>query len=169
MRGARREHPPQWGCDRRATKQMARRRPAPPGWGSLACWLRCSLLTDRCGYARRSRLASKPNSLQQNRNLFLNEPLVGKGRTPGHSASSPWYATQRTASCQFNVRYSEPSPDPSFACEFTSSPRSRARAILWELESLLPWNSLQPLLPLYPTSLSPEVLVRQSRKPGYST
>src|SRR6266516_1872732 len=76
MRGARREHPPQWGCDRRATKQMARRRPAPPGWGSLACWLRCSLLTDRCGYARRSRLASKPNSLQQNRNLFLNEPLA---------------------------------------------------------------------------------------------
>src|SRR6266704_547626 len=76
MRGARREHPPKWGCDRRATKQMARRRPAPPGWGSLACWLRCSLLTDRCGYARRSRLASKPNSLQQNRNLFLNEPLV---------------------------------------------------------------------------------------------
>src|SRR2546423_665899 len=68
------ETPPQWGCDRRARKQMARRRPAPPGWGSLACWLRCSLLTDRCGYARRSRLASKPNSLQQNRNLFLNEP-----------------------------------------------------------------------------------------------
>src|SRR5213079_3426031 len=32
-------------------------------------------LTDRCGYARRSRLASKPNSLQQNRNLFLNGPL----------------------------------------------------------------------------------------------
>src|SRR5207249_8100719 len=31
--------PPQWGCDRRATKQLARRRPAPPGWGSLACWL----------------------------------------------------------------------------------------------------------------------------------
>src|SRR6266545_4087045 len=75
MRGARREHPPKWGCDRRATKQMARRRPAPRGWGSLACWLRCSLLTDRCGYARRSRLASKPKSRQQNRNLFLNGPL----------------------------------------------------------------------------------------------
>src|SRR5216117_1211541 len=90
MRGARREHPPQWGCDRRARKQMARRRPAPPGWGSLACSLRCSLLTDRCGYARRSRLASKPNSLQQNRNLFLNEPLASRTQLLDHHREQRW-------------------------------------------------------------------------------
>jgi len=62
-------------CDRRATKQMARCRPAPAGWGSLACWLRYSLVTDRCGYAPRSCLASKPNSLQQNRKVFLIGPF----------------------------------------------------------------------------------------------
>src|SRR5438128_4033077 len=37
---------PPVGCDRRATKQMARRRPAPEGWGGLAVWRRCPLLTD---------------------------------------------------------------------------------------------------------------------------
>src|SRR3989442_1389806 len=82
MRDARREHPPKWGCDRRATKQMARRRPAPPGWGSFACWLRCSFLTNRWGLARRPPLPSKPNSLQQNRNLFLNGPLGSQRRIP---------------------------------------------------------------------------------------
>ena len=55
---------------------MARCRPAPEGWGPWARWLRHSLLTDRSGYARRSCLASQPNSLQQNRKLFLHGPLV---------------------------------------------------------------------------------------------
>src|SRR5437016_2055931 len=68
---------------------MARCRPAPPGWGSLACWLRCSLLTDRCGYARRSRLASKPKSLQQNRNLFLSGPLVWTTRNRNTENQAP--------------------------------------------------------------------------------
>ena len=61
-------------CNRRATKQLARCRPAPAGWGYLACWLRFSHVTGHFGHAPRSCLASKPNSLQQNRNLFLNGP-----------------------------------------------------------------------------------------------
>ena len=40
---------PAVGCDRRATQQMARRRPAPTGWGDLARWRCCTLLTDRLG------------------------------------------------------------------------------------------------------------------------
>jgi hypothetical protein len=64
-------------CDTRPTEERSRwpgGAAVPPGWGSLIVWLRCSLLTDRCGYARRSRLASQPNTLQQSRKLSLHEP-----------------------------------------------------------------------------------------------
>jgi hypothetical protein len=47
-----------------ATKQMPARRRAPPGCDWQARWLCCSLLTDS-EYARRSRLAIEPASLQQ--------------------------------------------------------------------------------------------------------
>ena len=54
---------PPVGCERRATKQMARRRPAPEGWGCLAVWRRCSLLTDRwrvCSSLAPSQTAKQP-------------------------------------------------------------------------------------------------------------
>jgi len=54
---------PPVGCDRRATKQMARRRPAPEGWGCLAVWRCCSLLTDRwrvCASLAPSQTAKQP-------------------------------------------------------------------------------------------------------------
>jgi len=37
---------PFWGCDRRATPQPARRRPAPEGWGDFAFWLRFSSVAE---------------------------------------------------------------------------------------------------------------------------
>src|SRR5438128_3858212 len=54
---------PPVGCDRRATKRMARRRPAPEGWGCLAVWRCCSLLTDRwrvCSSLAPSQTAKQP-------------------------------------------------------------------------------------------------------------
>lgn len=39
-RGAMREHPRQWGCDRGATKPEGLLRENPPGGGSFACGLR---------------------------------------------------------------------------------------------------------------------------------
>src|SRR5438477_6945609 len=54
---------PSVGCDRRATKQMARRRPAPEGCGCLAVWRCCSLLTDRwrvCSSLAPSQTAKQP-------------------------------------------------------------------------------------------------------------
>src|SRR2546422_8462108 len=52
VRGARREHPPKWGCDRRATKPPGQIRRNPSGGGSFRPRPRCSLLTDPLpGYA----------------------------------------------------------------------------------------------------------------------
>jgi hypothetical protein len=54
---ARRGSIPAVGCDREATKSRTQKRRNPPGGMSFRLRLRGSLLTDRCGYARRSRLA----------------------------------------------------------------------------------------------------------------
>jgi len=56
-------------------ERQQRRRPlaAAPlrACGPQARWLRCSLLTYRNGYARRSRLASGPGGQQQSANVIL--------------------------------------------------------------------------------------------------
>jgi hypothetical protein len=52
---------PPWVCDREATKPACSLRENPPGGGSFRSGLRCSLLTDHCGYARRSRLGWSEN------------------------------------------------------------------------------------------------------------
>src|SRR5438309_9142315 len=44
--GARREHIPQWICDRRATPPQAKFGATPSGGSSFSARLRCSLLTD---------------------------------------------------------------------------------------------------------------------------
>src|SRR6476619_3478329 len=51
--------------------------PPPPRraralWG---VWRRCSLLTDRCGYARRSRLAIRPKALSRGVHGYFNRLL----------------------------------------------------------------------------------------------
>ena len=52
------------------------------GWrvgekGALwAVWRRCSLLTDRCGYARRSRLAIQPKALPRGAHGYFNRLLI---------------------------------------------------------------------------------------------
>src|SRR5439155_13357615 len=68
-----------------ATPQMPARRRAPPGCGPQARWLRCSLLTYRSGYARRSRLASGPGGQQQNVHLISCRALtvLAHGRRSG--------------------------------------------------------------------------------------
>ena len=111
MRGPREGVYPQRYSTDRGTKQMARCRPAPQGWGALARWLRCSLLTDRCGYARRSRLASEPNPLQQNRNSFLHRPLVAAGWTRGRSRRrGQWEPTHTLCTCATPRAISHPPP-----------------------------------------------------------
>src|SRR6185436_12001729 len=58
-----------------ATKQMARCRPAPEGWGALGL-LALLLLSHRAfGYASSSRLARSPNRLQQMAKIFFCGPL----------------------------------------------------------------------------------------------
>src|SRR5437870_12713978 len=60
-------------------EQRSRWPDAAPPLGAGALWLAGFVAHSSqtaVRYARRSRLASKPNSLQQNRNLFLNEPLA---------------------------------------------------------------------------------------------
>src|SRR5207245_9356490 len=67
---------PPVGCDRRATKQMARRRPAPEGWSCLAVWRRCSLLTDRwrvCSSLAPSQTAKQPPAKSE----FIFEQTLG--------------------------------------------------------------------------------------------
>src|SRR5687768_8006633 len=58
-----------------------------------AVWRRCSLLTDRCGYARRSRLAIQPKALSRGAHGYFNRllkliarraapaPITKQGRT----------------------------------------------------------------------------------------
>src|SRR5438128_9197766 len=73
---------PPVGCDRRATKQMARRRPAPEGWGCLAVWRCCSLLTDRwrvCSSLAPSQKAKQPPAKSE----FIFEQTLKPG-TRGH-------------------------------------------------------------------------------------
>src|SRR5687767_2817791 len=43
-----------------------------------AVWRRCSLLTDRCGYARRSRLAIQPKALSRGAHGYFNR-LLSRG------------------------------------------------------------------------------------------
>src|SRR5579859_5447493 len=62
---ARRGSIPAAVCDRGATKPACSWRESPPGGGSFRSSLRCSLLTDRCGYARRSRLGWNKNPSPQ--------------------------------------------------------------------------------------------------------
>src|SRR5439155_23232866 len=90
---------PPVGCDRRATKQMARRRPAPQGWGCLAVWRCCSLLTDRwrvCSSLAPSQTAKQPPAKSEfifeqtlNSDSPLPDPprpsLAGRGCTSANS------------------------------------------------------------------------------------
>ena len=61
-------------CDRRATKQMARRRSAPQGWGCLARWRCCSLGRVSRDTLPRSRVASEPNNPSKIRSYFCSDP-----------------------------------------------------------------------------------------------
>jgi hypothetical protein len=66
-------------CNRRATPERrkigATRRARAP-W---AVWLRCSLLTGRCGHARRSRLAIQPKELSRDMAEYFNRLLKRDG------------------------------------------------------------------------------------------
>src|SRR5437879_11280921 len=55
----------------------------PTGGGSFRSSLRCSLLTDRCGYARRSRLGWNENPLPQARFSILRHALRKFRAEPG--------------------------------------------------------------------------------------
>src|SRR5437899_11597647 len=56
-RGARREHPPQWGCDRRATKPQAKLGATQTAAVLFGPGFVAHSLQIQFGYARRSRLA----------------------------------------------------------------------------------------------------------------
>jgi len=57
---------------------MARCRPAPPGWGYLARWLRCSLLTDQKDML--VALASPASQIASSKtgSYFCTDPKLGK-------------------------------------------------------------------------------------------
>src|SRR5205807_1617085 len=89
---------PPVGCDRRATKQMAKRRPAPEGWGCLAVWRCCSLLTDRwrvCSSLAPSQTAKQPPAksefiFEQTLNLdCLNRPILSFARRADRAVRTP--------------------------------------------------------------------------------
>src|SRR2546422_10883254 len=65
-RGARREHPPQWGCDRRATKPQAKLGATQRAAVLFAPGFVAHSLQIQFGYARRSRLAWTEKPLPQN-------------------------------------------------------------------------------------------------------
>jgi len=71
--GARRAHPPKWGCNRRATQPQPNFSATPQGGSSFSRSLPCSLLTDISGYVRRSRLVCVKN--------FLLRKLTNSGHT----------------------------------------------------------------------------------------
>src|SRR5437016_7309453 len=78
---------PPVGCDRRATKQMARRCPAPEGWGCLAVWRCCSLLTDPwrvCASLAPSQTAKQPPAKSE----FIFEQTLSR-RAPVLPDTSP--------------------------------------------------------------------------------
>src|SRR5438128_8450289 len=94
---------PPVGCDRRATKQMARCRPAPEGWGCLAVWRRCSLLTDRwrvCSSLAPSQTAKQPPAKSE---FIFEQTLRVGGPTPRHGADS-------TRKLQLNMKTILPLP-----------------------------------------------------------
>jgi GxxExxY protein len=63
-------------CNRRVTPER-RKIGATRGRGApWAVWLRCSLLTGRCGHARRSRLAIHPKPLSRGAAGYFNRLLV---------------------------------------------------------------------------------------------
>src|SRR5437016_3452813 len=84
---------PPAGCDRRATKQLARRRPAPEGWGCLAVWRRCSLLTDRwrvCSSLAPSQTAKQPPAKSE----FIFEQTLSpypRRILPGTASTLAWF------------------------------------------------------------------------------
>src|SRR5207302_6118389 len=81
------EHPRQWAV---TDEQRSRWPGAAPPRRAGAVWLSgvvARSLQTHEGYARRSRLASQPNSRQQNRNLFLNRPLRNLHGTLGDAWS----------------------------------------------------------------------------------
>ena len=53
---------PSWGCDRRATPQPDRRRPAPTGWGDFDFWRCCSSVKERrlCSLVAPSQKSKSP-------------------------------------------------------------------------------------------------------------
>jgi len=52
---------PSWIFDRRVTQQQRQRTQTLLGWALAGVWRRCSSVTERCGYAPSSRLASLPS------------------------------------------------------------------------------------------------------------
>src|SRR5439155_3900042 len=86
---------PPVGCDRRATKQMARRRPALEGWGCFAVWRCCSLLTDRwrvCSSLASSQTAKQPPAKSE----FIFEQTLSANR----QFRKPFFRSSRPESAQ---------------------------------------------------------------------
>src|SRR5207249_3481949 len=93
-RGATREHPPQWGCDRGATKPEPKSDATPLGGGSFWPRLRCSFLTDRrrvCSGARAEapRASSGPKIPRRKRGRIYEMGYLVSNQRPVSWACNP--------------------------------------------------------------------------------
>src|SRR5947208_16817201 len=65
-------------CEKRATPPDSPKRFRPPGCAAFSPLLRCSSVTDRCGYAPSSRLGETKNRQQRGMAEFLNRLLIAR-------------------------------------------------------------------------------------------
>src|SRR5260370_20179289 len=63
---------PQWAVTAEPTRAVGKRSAARRVFAEKAAWLRCSSVTDRCGYAPSSRLALRPFPRKQDPTEFSN-------------------------------------------------------------------------------------------------
>src|SRR5215470_18623185 len=88
--------------NRRATRPPAHFHRNPPGRGQLAVFPRCSLLTYRFRYDRRSRLEKQPTDLRRKSCLFRGQDITMTARMGILFSLSRWLAVPNGFEFEFD-------------------------------------------------------------------